>query len=247
MNPYRILLLFTLPLAFGWAQTAREIVQKSEDLIKGTTCHGTFVMTVVTPEFTRTMEMESWWVANEKALIVIRSPKRETGNKTLKIKNEMWSYLKNTETTIKIPPSMMLQSWNGSDFTNDDLVRESSMIDDYTHRILGEEPIDGQVCWKLELFPKPEAAVVWGKLYIWVRKKDFLPSVVQFYDENGSLVRYLEYTKVRTMGGRTIPTVWTMYNEVKTGHHTTFEILDATFDVPISDRIFSFRELERGN
>ncbi len=33
----------------------------------------------------------------------------------------MWEYLKNTETTIKIPPSMMLQSWNGSDFTNDDL------------------------------------------------------------------------------------------------------------------------------
>jgi outer membrane lipoprotein-sorting protein len=141
----------------------------------------------------------------------------------------------------------MLQSWNGSDFTNDDLVRESSMIEDYTHRILGEEVIDDQPCWKLELTPKPEAAVVWGKLYVWVRKKDFLPSVVQFYDENGTLVRYLLYTNVRTLGGRTIPTVWTMHNEVQEGHHTTFEILDAVFDKPISDRIFSFRELERGD
>jgi ABC-type lipoprotein export system ATPase subunit len=101
-----------------FSQSAEEIIKKAEDMIKGESSSGTFTMTVVNPDFKRTVVMESWWVGNEKALIIIKSPAKESGNKTLKIKNEMWNYLKNTETTIKIPPSMMLQSWNGSDLTN---------------------------------------------------------------------------------------------------------------------------------
>jgi outer membrane lipoprotein-sorting protein len=159
----------------------------------------------------------------------------------------MWNYLRATETTIKIPPSMMLQSWNGSDFTNDDLARESSLSKDYTASLMGEEPIDGEPAWKLELIPKPEAPVVWGKLYIWVRKNDLLPSVEQFYDEKGTLMRYLVYSEVKRMGGRTIPTVWTMYNKAKPGHRTEFTIIDIAFDIELPDRIFSLRELERGN
>jgi outer membrane lipoprotein-sorting protein len=209
-------------------------------------------MTVVTPEFTRTLEMESWWVEKtklekDKSLTVMKSPKREEGNKWLKVGNEMWNYLRATETTIKIPPSMMLQSWNGSDFTNDDLARESSMSKDYVPSIIGEELIDGEPCWKLLLLPKPEAAVVWGKLYVWIRRNDMVTSLVQYFDEKGSLVRYMVYSDVKRVGGRALPTTWTMYNNRKEGHRTEFKIVDIAFNIPIPDRIFSLRELERGN
>lgn len=241
------LLILFISSNFVFAQTAEEIIKKSEDLIKGKTSHGTFKMTVVTPEFTRELTMESWWVGNEKALIVVKSPKKETGNKTLKIGNEMWNYLKNTETTVKVPPSMMLQSWNGSDFTNDDLVRESSLSDDYYQKLLDEEEISGEKYWKIELDPRPEAAVVWGKLYYWVKQKDYTPADIQYYDEKGKLVREMVFSDVKQFGRRRIPSKWTMENKLDEGHSTSFQILSIEFDIEISDSIFSFEELEKGN
>jgi outer membrane lipoprotein-sorting protein len=242
----KITVLFVLPLLLH-AQTAEEIIKKAENLIKGKTSQGTFMMTINTPEYTRELKMESWWIGTEKALIIVKAPKKEAGNKTLKIKNEMWNYLKNTETTIKIPPSMMLQSWNGSDFTNDDLARESDLSDDYYQKIIGEEIINDEKCWKIELNPKPDAPVVWGKLYYWVRKQDFLPAIVQYYDEKGKLMRYMLFSDFKVMGGRKIPSKWSMYNQAKEGHKTEFAILDIKFDLKISDKVFSFQELEKGN
>jgi len=204
-------------------------------------------MIIKTTDFERTLKMESWWVGNEKALIVIQSPKREAGNKTLKIKNEIWNYLKNTETTIKIPPSMMLQSWNGSDFTNDDLVRESNLSKDYNQKLISEETIDSEKCWKIELDPKPDAPVVWGKLYYWIRQKDYIPSIVQYFDEKGKLIRYIVYSEVKKFGLRIMPSLWTMYNKTKVGNSTTIRILEMEMDINIPARIFSFQELERGN
>jgi len=246
MRRFSILLLLLPVLAH--AQTAEEIVRKSESVLKGTTSRGTYLMTIVTPEYTREMEMRTWWDdAADKSLIHITAPKKEAGNKWLKIGNEMWNYLKATETTVKIPPSMMLQSWNGSDFTNDDLARESSLEKDYTHTLLGEEDINGERCWKIASVPKADAAVVWGKIYSWVRMKDFIASVAQFYDEKGTLLRYMVYSGIKQLGGRTMPTVWTMHNKSKPGHRTEFVILDAAFDISIPSSMFSFRELERGN
>lgn len=239
-----IILLMFSPLI---AQNAEQIISKAEDAIKGESAHGTVKMTVKTPDYTRELTMESWYVGNDKALIVIQSPPKEAGNKTLKIGNEMWNYLKNTETTIKIPPSMMLQSWNGSDFTNDDLVRESNLADDYRQKIIGEEEIDGAKCWKIHLDPKPDAPVVWGKLLYWVRENDNLPVRVEYYDEKGTLMRYMTFTEIEKMGGRTIPTKWTMHNVAKEGHSTTLKLLSMEFNINIPERIFSFRELERGN
>lgn len=227
------------------AQTAREIIETAEDLLKGDTSRGTFKMTIETPNFTRVMEMDSFWKGNDKALITINSPRREAGNKTLKIGNEMWMYLRNTETTIKIPPSMMLQSWNGSDFTNDDIVRETNLADEYSMEIIGEEEIDGAVCWIIELIPREEAPTVWGKLHYRVRQNDYLPARVDYYDERGDLVRAMLFSGIDEYGGRIIPGTWTMYNKAKPGHKTTFEILDVQFDVQISDRVFSLQELHR--
>ncbi len=247
MKNIKLLAVFFFLFTMLRAQTAEEIVRKAENTLKGKTAYGIVEMTVITPDYERTLKMESWWVGNEKALIIIKSPRRERGNKTLKIGNEMWNYLKNTETVIKIPPSMMLQSWNGSDFTNDDLVRESNLVKDYTQKIVAEEKISGADCWKIELTPKPDAPVVWGKIYYWVRKSDYLPALVQYYDENGKLIRYMEFSDIKKMNGRKIPTKWKMVSVVNEGHSTELKIIDMKFDIKIDDSIFSFEELERGD
>lgn len=227
------------------AQTAKEIVDKAEDLVKGETFRGTFKMVVHRPEFTRAVKMKSWNVGNDKALIETIYPKKEKGNKMLKIGNELWSYLKSTETTMKLPPSMMLQSWNGSDLTNDDLVRESNLAEDYHLKIMFDEKIAGENCRKIELSPKEDAPVVWGKIYYWIRKKDNLPALTQYYDEKGELKRTFHFKDIKKMGGRTIPTKWVIVDETKKNHKTEFIYLEADFDVKIPGRMFSLRELER--
>ncbi len=246
MKTTRILmLLFLFTSYFAHSQTAYEIIKKAEDAIKGKSSVGIFEMRIKTPDYERTLTMKSWWVGTEKSLIVITAPAKEAGNKTLKIGNEIWSFLKNTETTIKIPPSMMLSSWNGSDFTNDDLVRESELIRDYNLKIMFDEKIGGQNCWKIELTPKPNAPVVWGKLYYWVRKNDYLPAIVQYYDEKGKLQRTMKFSDYKTMGGRKIPCRLTLINNKKKGHLTEFIYKNVKFNVKIKSRIFSFRELEK--
>ncbi len=243
----KILIAVVFISSLVFSQTAGGIIKKAEDAIKGETSTADIVMTIKTPDYSRSLEMESWWVGNDKALIVTKAPKKEAGNKTLKLKNEMWSYLRNTETTIKIPPSMMLQSWNGSDFTNDDLVRESNLNRDYDTRIIAEDKIAGENTWKIELIPKPDAPVVWGKIYYWVRKADYLPALVQYYDEKGGMMRYMTYTDIKDFHGKTLPGEWTMYSKTKEGHQTTITLKDMRFNVNIPDRKFSFQELERGN
>lgn len=238
-----LVVLFSFTLI---AQNAEEIIRKAEDKIKGETAHGKFKMTVETPDYTRELVMEAWYEGNEKALIVIESPPKEADNKTLKIGNEMWNYLSNTETTIKVPPSMMLQSWNGSDFTNDDIVRESDLADDYKEEITGEEEIDGKLCWVIEMIPNEDAPVVWGRLIYWVQKETTLPARVEYYDEKDKLMRYMTFGKIEQMGGRKIPTVWKMNDVVNEGESTTIEILSMEFNINIPGSKFSFRELERG-
>ncbi len=227
------------------AQDAKEIIQRAEDAIKGkTSSYSVMEMIIRTPDYTRTMTMESWTSGTSKALVKILSPVREAGNRTLKLGNDIWMYLRNTETTIRIPPSMMLQSWNGSDYTYDDMVREETLTKDYDITLVGSEKIAGADCWRLQLIPKPNAPVVWGKILYWVRKGDDLPAQVEYFDERGKLMRTMVMSDFRMMGGRTIPTVWTMYNSNRT-HSTEIKMEKASFDRRIPSGIFSLRELER--
>jgi len=229
-----------------YAQTPYEIIRRSEEKIKGKTSYGVIEMVVSTQEFTRTIRMEGWWVGNEKALIEIKYPKKEAGNKTLKIKNELWMYLRNTESLIKIPPSMMLQSWNGSDFTYDDLVRETNLERDYDMRILSSsDTINAALTWKIELIPKPETPVAWAKIIYWVRKEDYLPARIDYYDERGNLVRYMEFYDIKVLHERKLPTRWVMYNNIEKGRKTEVRLIDIKFDIKINDRIFSLKELEK--
>jgi outer membrane lipoprotein-sorting protein len=225
--------------------TADEIVDKAEEAYKGETSVGVFTMKIVRPDYTRQVTMKAWNKGNEKALVVTKAPKKEAGNKLLKIGNELWQYLDNTETTMKLPASMMLNSWNGSDLTYDDMVRESNLVDDYDLSIMFEEKIAGEECWKIKLTPRPEAAVVWGKLYYWVRKSDYLPALVQYYGDDGKLKRTMKFYDISMMDGRKIPLRWKVIDEEDKGEYTLFIYKDVEFNVDIPDRIFSFRELER--
>lgn len=207
---------------------------------------GTYEMTIKDPRWERTLKLKAWEMRKEKkSFIRILSPPKEKGIGTLKIGLEMWNYLPRVERIIKIPPSMMMQPWMGSDFTNDDLVKESSIVEDYLHRVIGEEKIGGFDAYRVEAVPKPDAPVVWGKILYWVRKKDFIPLKQEFYSERGELIRVMTFSEIKEMGGRVLPTYWEMVPVKKEGRMTTLRILEAEFDIPIPEEIFTLRNLKR--
>jgi len=150
--------------AFAQDIDIKEIVRKSDEKFRGTSSTGSFSMTIQRPTWSRTISMKSWSLGTDYSLIYVTAPAKEKGQVFLKRKNEMWNWVPTIERMVKVPPSMMMQSWMGSDFTNDDLVRESSIVKDYTHKLLGEETIDKYPCYKVELIPLENAPVVWGKV-----------------------------------------------------------------------------------
>lgn len=237
----KIALLLCL-LSLGNSLTVTEIIQKSDDLMRGETSYGEFTMEVKTPRWNRTMTMQTWSEGTKKSFILITAPARDKGATFLKIDNEMWQYVPKVEKVIKIPPSMMLQSWMGSDFTNDDLVKESSIVEDYTTKLLAEE----KNSYKIELIPKPEAAVTWGKIIYWVAKETFVPVKEEFYDEDGLLVRTMLFEDVQIVSGRYFPNRWIMLSQAedKKGHVTTVTIKKMTFDQPLDSKIFSMQSLK---
>ncbi len=247
-------LLFFCPLflySLAEAQTAKEIIKRADDLLRGKgneTSTAVTEMSITTPNWDRTMRMHTWAKGTEKSLIRIVSPLKEAGNTTLKIKNEMWNYLARTEITIKIPPSMMLQSWNGSDFTNDDLVRGSSMVNDYTHTLLGTEVLQDYEAYSIQLVPKLNAPVVWGKIITRIEQSNYVPLKTEYYNEKGELVRVMTYSELKNMHGRFIPTIWEMKQTKESrlaGRKTTLKILDIRFGVDLDEDIFSLRSLEK--
>ena len=228
-----------------FAQDATEIVKKANDLVMGKTSQGINKMIVVRPDWSREVSMKMWSKGTEYYLIYITAPAREKGQVFLKRKNELWNWMPSIGRMIKIPPSMMMQSWMGSDFTNDDLLKESSIVNDYEHKIIGSEEIDGYDCYKIELTPKPNAAVVWGKILMWISKKEFYELKIEFYDETGELINKQFGSEIKKMGNRTIPTKLTMIPVDKEGHKTILEFIDVEFDKPISDGFFSKQNMKR--
>ena len=222
---------------------ATEIIRRADELLRGKTQQGTYKMMVIRPEWQRTMRFKFWSEGTEKSFILILEPAKERGITFLKIKNEMWNYIPRINRIIKIPPSMMLQSWMGSDFTNDDLVKESSLSKDYITSLLAENK-DG---YRLELVPKDEAAVVWGKIIMEVSRQYLLPTRVHYFDEDGVLVRELFYSDVRAFGKRFYPVSWTMVPKEteKADHKTVITISRAVFDAKVNKAYFTKRALKR--
>lgn len=172
----------------------------------------------------------------------ILEPKKERGMATLKIDKEMWNYLPKTNKVMKIPPSMMMGSWMGSDFTNDDLVKESSLFDDYTFELIRPESAIDSLLY-INCIPREDLAVVWGNIVIIVRDSDYLPVRQEYYDEKGRLMRVMYYSDVKKMGGRMIPSVLEMVPQTKEGYKTVIRYLKAEFNLELDEDTFTLRNL----
>ena len=224
---------------------AKEIIRKAQDKINGLTSEGTMKMTVERTSWTREVEMKTWSKSDQYYMILITSPPRDKGQVFLKREYDMWNWMPSISRMIKIPPSMMSQSWMGSDFTNDDLVKLNSYVNDYTHKIIGEEEIEGYACHIIELIPKPDAAVVWGKVEVWVSKDDYYELKLAFYDEDMELVNLQVSSDIKQMGDRKLPAKMVMEPVQKPGQKTIIEIIEMKFNDPISDDFFSQQNMKR--
>lgn len=239
-----LIVLVIYPLTIR-SQSATEIVRIADQKMRGNTSQADMVIRIIRPSWSREMELRVWMAHRDYVLILIQSPARDKGIAFLKRGKEIWNWIPVLERTIKLPPSMMSQSWMGTDFTNDDLVKESSAVEDYNHRFIGDTIIDTRPCHKIEFIPKPEAAVVWGKLLVCIDKKDFIELYTGFYDEDGKLVNRMIASDIKTMDGRLIPTRFYMYPVEKKNQRTEMIYKSLIFDRPIDATTFSVDRMKR--
>lgn len=243
-----ILLLALIVISFAaHAQqlSAKEIVRKADERMRGESSYAELSMEIIRPEWKRTMSMKSWSKGTEYALVYVMAPAKDKGTVSLKIGNEMWNWLPTIERSIKVSPSMMMQSWMGSDFTNDDLIRQSSIVNDYEHTILGEEKLQNIDSYKIQLTPKPDAPVVWGKIVTWISKENYNQLKVEYYDEDENLVNVMTGYDLRNLGGRLLPTRWEMVPADEPGKKTVMTYTNLNFNVDLADSFFSKQNMNR--
>ncbi len=228
------------------AQDASEIVKKANDKINGEkSSYGIMKMTIIRPEWERTLEFKNWTMGTDYALTLITAPARDKGQSFLKRGSEMWSWNPTINRMIKLPPSMMSQGWMGSDYTNDDILNESSVVEDYTHEITGEDEIEGRLCYRIKMTAREDAPVIWGHQIRWIDKEDYLFMKAELYDEDGYLVRTELGKNIKTMDGRLIPSVLELIPEDEEGYKTIVQIEEIEFNIAIEDSFFSQQNLKR--
>ncbi len=221
-----------------------EIIDKIDRLFRSETSWSKFEMRIETPDWQRTLKMEGWTEGLDKTFIRILSPKKETGTATLRIDNEMWNYFPKINKVMKVPPSMMMGSWMGSDFTNDDIVKESSMRDDYTASLIQPAGAERDYYYA-EFIPREDSPIVWGRIVAKVRKQDYIPVREEFYDEKGHLMRIMELKDIKPLGGKVFPAVMELIPLNKKDHRTVVTYTDALFDLELPKDIFTLRNLQK--
>lgn len=227
------------------AQDAVEIVQRSIDLLNGKSSEATTTMTIVRPKYTRDLQMKTWSYGNDHFMVYITSPAQEKGQVFMKRETDMWNWIPKISRMIKIPPSMMSQSWMGSDFTNDDLVKVNSFVTDYNHSLVGEEEIGGFPCHKVELMPTPESAVVWGKVVMWIAKDKYFQMKAEYYDEDMVVVNRMEASEVTQFGDRELPARLVMTPVQKSGQQTILTTQSQTFNIDLETSFFSQQNMKK--
>ena len=221
-----------------------EIINQVQDLYRGQSSRSQITMEIVTEHWSRSLTAESWAYEEDHSLIRIIAPAREAGTATLMADDDIWNYLPKVDRTIKVPASMMGGSWMGSHFTNDDLVQESRLVDNYDVEITFDGERDGMRVWEITLTPKPEAAVVWGRVEYTVRQADVLPVSVYYYDDDGELARSMEFKEFERVGGRTMPRLMDMRPADKPEERTTIHYDDIEYNIDIDESFFSLRSLQ---
>jgi len=225
--------------------TAKEIIQKADEKNRGESMEAIMSMTIIRPKWERTIEMKNWSKGTDNFMIYITQPAKEKGQVFLKVGKEMWNYVPTISRMIKIPPSMMMQSWMGSDFTNDDLVKQSSIVVDYTHNLLEAEEVRGQECYVLELIPLPDAPVVWGKIISWVTKDGLSLWKSEYYDEDNYLINVENAYDLKDFGDRILPSRIEIVPAEEEGKKTILEISEAKYNVDIDDNFFSKQNMKK--
>ena len=230
-------------------QRARESVDRVARLYVGKSSTATVEMQITKEDLQRTISMQFWSLGESNLLLRIHLPPEDAGTAILKVGGKIWYYLPKANRTVKIRASMMMTSWMGSNFTLNDLVKQSRLTDDYVVATSFEGKRDGVAVSEFTLTPKPAAVVVWGKITLEIRQADRMPLWQRYYDEDGKLVRELTFSEYKTVSGRLIPTRLVMQpmNEAgkKTVEQTTVTYEKIIFDEPISPEIFSLRNLKQ--
>jgi hypothetical protein len=227
--------------------SAEALLDQIDDLWRGRSSKGQYTMQIQTEHWQRTLTLQTYTLEKDYSLIFIKRPKKEEGTATLKVKNEIWNYLPKVDRVIKIPPSMLNAGWMGSHFTNDDLVKQSRLADDYTAEITYHGPRTGsygnQIIYELTLIPKPSAPVVWGKIIAEVYASNLMPLVEYFYDERGKLARTVRFDGVKVMDGKKIPTRMEIALADKPKEFTIITTDAIDFDIALQETFFSLQRL----
>ncbi len=239
--------LSLLVVAPAHAEDSRltSVISKIDDLWRGRSSEAVMRMEVKTAHYQRKMKMRTWSKGKERSLVRILAPLKEKGTTTLKSGNSIYTYLPKTDRTIRLTSSMMLGSWMGSHFTNDDLVKESRLLDDYTAKLMFEGERGGKKIMEIGLLPKPDAAVVWGKITLWVEVDGLLPIKQIYYDEDLNVARTMEFSDVKEMGGRRLPASFKVVPADKPQEYTKLVYERISFNQDLSDSFFSVGRLRR--
>lgn len=229
-----------------------EIVHRAEDALRGKTAETKLHMTITTPRWTRELVVRSWDDRpNDRSFVRVLDPPKDKGTAFLRDKDAFWTWLPRVERAMRVPPSMMLQPWMGSDFSNDDFAHESSLEDDYTPTLLGGRELDGTPAWQIELRPKPEAPVVWAKLELWIARENYAPLLYVYYDEpepgRFEALRRMKFSDVRIEQGRAVPHVWEMtpLDKDKEGRSTRVVLEEIFFDKTLDPELFTQKNLRQ--
>ncbi len=221
------------------------IVAKAENRMRGKSSIATMKITTVRPKYSREMRVKNWTKTEDYNVMYIIEPARDKGTVYLKRKKEIWYYLPKIERNIKMPPSMMNQSWMGTDMSNDDLVKKTSYANDFSHKMIGTASVSGIDCYEIELLPLEETDVVWGKVKMWVDKEFYNIMKQEQYDEDLELVNTMNASNVKPMGGETIPTRMEIVPADKKGQKTVMEYKSLQFNVEIPERYFTTQFMTR--
>lgn len=244
--PLAVFILFSVSIAAPAEKlSTKEILDKIDDLYRSSSSHGSFTMKVSTENWQRELKLEEWSKGKDKSLIRILSPKKEKGTATLRNGNDMWNYLPKVKRVIKLPSSMMSDSWMGSHFTNDDLVKESRMAVDYEFELTFDGKRDGKNIVEITCIPKEDAAVVWGKVVVTVGKPNYFPLEILYYDEDLELARTMVFSNIKTIGGRMLPVEMRIAPTDETDEYTLVTYSEMEFDLELEDKMFSLRNLQK--
>lgn len=220
-----------------------DVMRHVDDLYRARSSRSLMRMTVVRDRGTRSLEMEAWSRGTDEALVVIRSPAREAGAATLRTRDGLWTYAPRADRLIRIPSGLLSESWMGSHFTNDDLVRETSYMDDYD-AVLARVQRDGVEYLQATLTPRPGAPVVYAKLVFLIRPQGWVPVLAEYHDDQ-RIVRTMSFEDVRTVRGRPVPMRMVLQPADRPSERTVVEYLELELDVPVDPALFTHQGLRR--